>query len=195
SKDRWYMGVTLQYGPDGGVFASDWSDTGECHSRTNTRRNTGRIYKITFGKPPADAVDLSRLDDLALVKLQQHRNDWYVRHARRLLQEHAAEGRDLSEARRELYTMFRGQGDVPRQLRALWALKVIGGLDDGFLVDQLSHESEFVRSWCIRLLCEGGAPPANSLRRFRELALHGDSPLERLYLAGSLQRLGPQQRW
>ena len=28
SKDPWFMGVTLRYGPDGGVFVSDWSDTG-----------------------------------------------------------------------------------------------------------------------------------------------------------------------
>ena len=38
SQDPWYMGVTLPYGPDGAVFASDWSDTGECHSVKNTRR-------------------------------------------------------------------------------------------------------------------------------------------------------------
>ena len=32
SQDPWYMGVTIMYGPDGAVFSSDWSDTGECHS-------------------------------------------------------------------------------------------------------------------------------------------------------------------
>src|SRR5204862_6443486 len=28
NRDSWFMGVTLAYGPDGGVYVSDWSDTG-----------------------------------------------------------------------------------------------------------------------------------------------------------------------
>ena len=43
SRDPWYMGVNLCYGPDGGVYSTDWSDTGECHSTKNTRRQTGRV--------------------------------------------------------------------------------------------------------------------------------------------------------
>lgn len=195
SQDPWYMGVTLRYGPDGGVFSSDWSDTGECHSVKNTRRETGRIFKITFGRPKSPPVDLARLDDAELVKLQFHRNDWFVQHARRLLQERAAAGRDLSAARRALLTMYAGEKDVPRQLRALWALKVIDALDDDFLVQQLNHGSEYVRSWCIRLLCEDRTPPKTALERFRKLARNGDSPFERLWLASSLQRLPAEQRW
>lgn len=40
SRDPWFMGVTLQAGPDGSVFVIDWSDTGECHSVKNTHRET-----------------------------------------------------------------------------------------------------------------------------------------------------------
>ncbi len=87
SRDPWYMGVTLAYGPDGSVYASDWSDTGECHSTRNTRRETGRIYKISYKKPQPVHVNLAELSNEELVKLQLHQNDWYVRHARRLLQE------------------------------------------------------------------------------------------------------------
>jgi hypothetical protein len=58
SRDPWFMGVTIQYGPDGAVFVSDWSDTGECHSTKNTRRHTGRIYKIAYGTPAARKTDL-----------------------------------------------------------------------------------------------------------------------------------------
>jgi putative membrane-bound dehydrogenase-like protein len=195
SRDPWYMGVTLRYGPDGGVFSSDWSDTGECHSVRNTRRETGRIFKITLGRPKSPAVDLARLDDLELVKLQRHRNDWYVQHARRLLQERAAAGRNLSAARRELLNTYESEKDVPRQLRALWALKVIGALDDDFLVEQLNHPSEYVRSWCIRLLCENGPPPREALVRFDQIAERGESPFERLWLASVLQRLPAEERW
>src|SRR5579872_1887840 len=195
AKDPWFMGVTLRYGPDGAVYSSDWSDTGECHSRTNTRRQTGRIFKIAFGRPPAVKVDLARLSDSELVALQLHRNDWYVQHARRVLQERAAAGRDLSAARQALRTMFDEQSDVTRQLRALWALYVTGGIEDEFLISQLDHPSEYIRSWCIRLLCEGGDPPERALTQFRNMATEGTSAFDRLHLASALQRLAPEKRW
>jgi putative membrane-bound dehydrogenase-like protein len=195
SKDSWYMGVTLQYGPDGAVFASDWSDTGECHSVRNTRRETGRIFKIAYGEQAAVKVDVAKLSDRELVELQVHKNDWYVRHARRLLQERAAQGRDMTDVRRQLHAMFVEQADVTRKLRALWALHVIDGLDDEFLVSQLNHESEYIRAWSVRLLCEDCDPPTDALRRFRELAMTGDSPYVRLHIACALQRLRADQRW
>jgi putative heme-binding domain-containing protein len=195
AKDPWYMGVTLRYGSDGAVYSSDWSDTGECHSRTNTRRQTGRIYKITYGNRPAVKVDVAKLGDAELVELQLHRNDWYVQHARRVLQERAASGHDLSAARRALQKMFAEQSDVTRQLRALWALHVTGGIEDDFLIQQLEHPSEYIRSWCIRLLCEDGDPPRGALERFQEIAAQGNSPFDRLHLASALQRLAPEVRW
>ena len=120
SRDPWYMGVTLAYGPDGAVYASDWSDTGECHSRHNTRRETGRIYKISYQKPKPVQVNLAKLSNEELVKLQLHQNDWYVRHGRRLLQERTFNNQDMAEVHRQLVAMFREQSDVPRKLRAIW---------------------------------------------------------------------------
>ncbi len=50
SADPWFMGVTLACGPGGEVYVSDWSDTGECHSTRDTRRHTGRIYRLSYLK-------------------------------------------------------------------------------------------------------------------------------------------------
>lgn len=195
SQDPWFMGVTLQYGPDGAVFSSDWSDTGECHSLKNTRRHTGRIFKIAFGKPHPVKNDLATLNDQDLVQLQRHQNDWYVRHARRLLQERWAAGYDMSSVRDELQKMFHRQSDVPRKLRALWALHVIGGLENEFLIHRLADDSEYVRAWAVRLLCEDRDPPPAALHRFKLLATEGDSSLVRLHLASSLQRIPADRRW
>jgi len=195
SRDPWYMGVTLAYGPDGAVFSSDWSDTGECHSVKNTQRQTGRIFKIAYGRPAPPTLDLPRRTDLELVELQRHRNDWYVRHARRLLQERMAAGHEMAPAHRELRAQFVRETDLPRQLRALWALHVTGGAPRDFLLEQLAHGSEYVRAWCVRLLVEEPDVPDEVVSRFRELAATGKSPFERLYLASSLQRLKPAQRW
>jgi putative membrane-bound dehydrogenase-like protein len=49
--DPWFVGLDLSYGPDGGVYVLDWSDTGECHERNGVHRTSGRIYKITSGDP------------------------------------------------------------------------------------------------------------------------------------------------
>ena len=195
SVDPWHMGVTIQYGPDGGVFFSDWSDTGECHSVRNTRRETGRIFKITYGKPSFAPINIASLTDMELVRLQTHRNDWHVRHARRVLQERAATGKNMDQVHRELLAMFRRQTHVPTQLRGLWALRVIDGIDEKFMIEQLAHASEYVRAWSIRFLCEGPSPSAFVLDRLVELAKLDSSPLVRLHLASSLQRIKYEDRW
>ena len=189
SRDPWFMGVILRYGPDGAVYSIDWSDTGECHSVRNTRKETGRIYKIAYGTPRPPEGRIDELDDLGLVARQLHRNDWHVRHARRLLQERAAAGRDLTAARRELRRLFAAHPEVSRKLRALWALHVTGGAGADFLTAQLDHENEYVRGWAIQLLCEDRNPPPAALAGFERLAVHDPSPLVRLNLASALQRV------
>src|SRR5262249_21264274 len=82
----WFRGLAVQYGPDGGVYVSDWCDTGECHNYVEVDRSNGRIFKVTYGKPAPWKGDLAKLSDAELVQRQLHKNDWHVRHARRLLQ-------------------------------------------------------------------------------------------------------------
>ena len=43
--DPWFRGMTVKYGPDGGVFVSDWTDTGECHNYEVVDRSNGRISR------------------------------------------------------------------------------------------------------------------------------------------------------
>src|SRR5687767_11432827 len=195
SRDPWYMGVVLRYGPDGAVYAADWSDTESCHSVRNTRRETGRIYRISHGTPAWDRIDLATLSDADLVRRQLARNDWHVRHARRLLQERAAAGRDMTAVHAELRRLLQEQPDVTRQLRALWSLHVTGGLAAEALERLLDHRDENVRGWAIQLLCEDRAPPESAVSRFVQLAAQDPSTLVRLYLASALQRLEPARRW
>ena len=195
SRDPWYMGVTLRYGPGGAVYASDWSDTGECHSTRNTRKETGRIYKISHGQVSRPNLDLAGMTDVRLAELHLHRNDWWVRHARRMLQERLAEGRDVTGARQRLHQIFAENPDETRKLRALWTLHALGGLDAPFLVAQTRHASEHVRAWSVKLLCEGKNPGPAAMSRFEEMAERDPSPVVRLQLASALQRLDPDQRW
>ncbi|MFK5922672.1 MAG: c-type cytochrome [Verrucomicrobiota bacterium] len=195
SQDPWFMGVTIRYGPDGSAFVSDWSDTGECHSIKDTRKNTGRLYKITYGEKQAPSEDLSQKSNSDLVSLQSHQNDWWVQHARRLLQERAATGQDMQSVHLQLRELLNQNPDPTRQLRALWALHVTGGADPTLLTDLLDHNNEYVKAWAIQLLNEKSTAPAKALSKFASLAASDPSPLVRLYLSSALQRLPAEQRW
>ena len=122
-------------------------------------------------------------------RLQLHHNDWYVRTARRLLQEHAAAGRDLSKAHHLLRTILAENADVTRRLRAAWALYASGGLDEKAALAMLDQPSEHIRAWGVRLLCDAGAPSPATVARFVQLAKTDTSQKVRLSLASALQRL------
>jgi putative membrane-bound dehydrogenase-like protein len=197
ANDAWFRGLELKYGPDGSVFLTDWYDTGECHENDadNAHRENGRIYQIRHGSPKRVKIDLAGLDDRALAGFQFHKNEWYVRTARRLLQEHAMEGRDLTAARQVLRDHLRPDADPLHQLRALWALHATGDLDEKTGRDLLVHPSEHIRAWAIRLLCDAAAPSNMTIMRFAELAKTDPSPKVRLSLASALQRLPMDRRW
>ena len=187
ARDPWFVGVTLAYGPDGGVYVSDFSDTGECHHTRNTQKHTGRIYKITFGKPKPWKGDIGKLSDEELVRLQFHQNDWFVRHARRVLQERKADTSVLAKT-------LKSSNPVPLRLRALWALRVTGDLSEKKLEGLLQDSSEHLRAWAIQLLCENRKPSEAARAEFARMAHEDKSPLVRLYLASAMQRLPLKQR-
>ena len=187
ARDPWFVGVTLAYGPDGGVYVSDFSDTGECHHTRNTQKHTGRIYKITFGKLKPWKGDIGKLNILELVKLQSHPNEWFARHARRVLQERQANTSVLAKT-------LKSNRSVPLRLRALWALRVTGNLDEKKLEGLLQDSSEHLRAWAIQLLCENRKPSEAARAAFARMAREDKSPLVRLYLASAMQRLPLKQR-
>src|SRR5439155_27053887 len=99
ANDAWARFINLRYGPDGNVYLIDWYDKQACHRNEPEvwDRSNGRIYKITYRGTKPVSVDLRKKSDAELIDLQLHPNDWYVRHARRILQErysHLAGGRN-----------------------------------------------------------------------------------------------------
>ena len=99
---------SCKYGPDGGVYFTDWSDTGECHENDadNAHRENGRVYRrlprpnpsATWGSPAST---------------RWRWRSW--RRARRVgrppgpscLREQGAAGKDLGSAHEALVTMLR----------------------------------------------------------------------------------------
>lgn len=193
--DPWFRGIELIYGADGGVFIADWSDVGECHENDGVHRTSGRIYKVTWGQPAAAAPDLTKRTSTDLARLQLHANDWYVRKARRLLQERAADGQELADAGQWLKSTFAESDDVTRRLRALWCLNSTGQVDEDWLLEQTADEDEHVRVWAVRLLCDRGQASDKFIERLEQLAAEDSSSLVRLFVASSLGRVPLNERW
>ena len=194
ARDPWFVGVTLAYGPDGGVYVSDFSDTGECHHTRNTKKQTGRIYKITFGKPKPWKGDIGKLNTAALVRLHGHPNDWHARHARRVLQERATLALGQTTGQAEFIHVLKTHHDTALRLRALWTLHSTRELSAKLLAGLLRDESEHLRAWAIQLLCENRKPTEAACEEFARMAHEDNSPLVRLYLASAMQRLSLKQR-
>jgi putative heme-binding domain-containing protein len=135
------------------------------------------------------------MGDLELVELQHHRNDWYVRRARVLLQQRAAEGRLDSRVAARLREIFSQSPAAATKLRALWALHVTRALPQDGLVTMLDHPEPYIRAWAVQLLCEDAAPGARALDKFASMARNDAAAVVRLYLASALQRLAPEERW
>ncbi|MDH3585169.1 MAG: hypothetical protein OER86_13240 [Phycisphaerae bacterium] len=200
SADKWYRGLCLRTGPDGGVFINDWYDQRPCHQLRPHDQDiegyTGRIYKVTHGKPkPLTGVNVAAMDNAVLVQLQLHRNDWWVRTARRVLQERAAAGSDLSAARAALSGMAGRGADVTRRLRAIWALHVTGGIDPQLMKKLLVDSDPYVRAWAIQCELEDRKVAEPIHARLVELAKQDPSPVVRLYLASACQRMADSEAW
>jgi putative membrane-bound dehydrogenase-like protein len=192
ANDKWFKGVSVQYGPAGEVYFIDWSDTGECHDYDTTDRLHGRIYRVTYKGTKVAPVDVSKEGDDKLVELQQtSNNEWLVRHARVVLRDRGP----LKEATAtELTRMFDGDADPVHRLRAMWTLHMCGAMDEKRLMRALTDTDEYVRAWAIQLMAEDQRPSKGALERFAEMAKSDASPVVRLYLASAMQRTPVGQR-
>ena len=195
TKDQWFRGIELSYGPDGGVYVLDWSDIGECHDNDGIHRTSGRIYKITYGKPVKVDADLSKETLRDLIAWTGIDSEWHRRQARRLLQERAALGHDMTSTIKKIRSLFEITAVENTALRAMWALNCIGGTDENWLLKQSHHGNEHIRTWAIKLLCDRGQLSSKTKNRFIQMANNDTAGLVQLHLASALQKLPFADRW
>jgi putative membrane-bound dehydrogenase-like protein len=207
-EDPWFRGVDLDYGPDGGVFVLDWSDTGECHGHDGVNRESGRIYKLTYAdgtrKPPLPGPgpepaalltnSLSSLSDSDLVRLQSHPNEWYARHGRRLLQERAESGSEIEPIKTAILREYESNTNVVIKIRLLFALHAIAADSQAWLTGQLRDPDFHIRSWAVRFLTESGASWEQLVPLFTRQAVEEPSAAVRLELASALRRIPVELR-
>ncbi len=189
ANDAWARFINLRYGPDGNVYLIDWYDKQACHTNNPQiwDRTNGRIYKISYRGTKPVSVDLSKKTSAELARMQTNENDWYVRHARRLLMERGAdkESRDVLEN-----IAFRDKSlSEPKRLRGLWALHVTGSLTKDLLLKGMSDPAPYVRAWCVQLALENKLASPALLQQLEVMAQTDASPVVRLYLASGAATL------
>src|SRR4030095_9177646 len=112
------------------------------HDRTN-----GRIYKIVYKDSKQSPVDVAKMTDADLVKAQTSKNEWLVRHARRVLQERGPK----PEVHQALLALLHDKSlDVPQRLRALWALHVTKGLNEKLAIELFRGDQPWLKAWMIQ---------------------------------------------
>jgi hypothetical protein len=192
ANDSWSQILNLQYGPDGQIYMIDWYDANQCHhgKAAGHDRSNGRIFKVSYKNAKPVRVDLAAKSDAELVELLLNDNDWYVRHARRILQERGVNPKLIEP----LAKMAFEHGESTRRLRGLWALHAVRGLDEKRISRGLAHDDPYVRAWTIQLALEDRQPSAATLSRLTGMAADDPSPVVRLYLASAADRLSREQR-
>lgn len=191
--DRWSQVLNMQYDQDGAVYMIDWYDKNQCHhgNESGHDRSNGRIFKLVYKEKQATPIDLAKKSSADLAALVSHPNQFYVRHARRILQERGAD----PTAHRELERRMAATSDEVTQLQALWALHVTGGLTEEKLLAHFKNPNEYVRAWAVQLSAELGNVGDAIIKGYAELAAKDPSPVVRLYVASALQRTPPEKRW
>ena len=195
--DRQYVGVDLQYGPDGAVYISDWYDPRHCHNPNVEQwdRGNGRLYRMKYDETYQPVkVDYTAATDTALVEAQLHENDWHARTARRVLARRAAEGACSERAIGRLRSMATGHADPTRRLRGLWTLHVTDGLDPELAEALILDENEFVRGWTVQLAIE--SLPSENVEPMVASLVDGESSLlVRRYLAAAIPKVSSELGW
>ena len=199
--DKWSIIVAIHAGPDGNVYFSDWYDKQVCHLKEPEvwDRTNGRLYRIKHeSTKPVKGLDLAKCSDAELVKYQSDANDWYARHARRILQERYGDGSpDGGKVDRQfwaqLFELLKNHPDARVRLNALNTLFVSG--DQSFSYPEMAwaDKDEYVRARGVEL----SAPFATEVVRPQWLKMAKDDPAPavRRALVKAVQTLKPDEQW
>lgn len=199
--DQQYIGVDLQYGPDGAVYISDWYDPRHCHNPNAEQwdRGNGRMYRMKYDatwKPVA--VDYTNASDDQLAAAHHHTSEWHVRIARLELADRAARGAIAPSAVAALEQMAQSDKLPVNRLRAIWTLHCMNKLSPAVINASLADPSEYVRAWSIQLAAETASaeqsqktkPGSELATKLVSIAKSDESLFVRRYLASAIPRVG-----
>ena len=174
-----------------------------------------------YGDAKPARVDLKKLSDEELVRLLTHENEWYRRHAQRIMQErYAFQTLDISEVSKAIHGRVVAGMDPKVYLRLLWATFATSPLSlppppmgeqrnsgDREVAQGIAPDLEFakglpaeLRSFVISdlalsLSAVSGQQKLETVSAVARFARDDDSPRSRLAVASALQRIPQDSRW
>jgi putative membrane-bound dehydrogenase-like protein len=183
--------VDIKVGPDGAMYVADWRDSNVNHlknSEGSIDTTNGRVFRLRAkDAAPMKPFDLGKLSSLELVELLRHDNKWQRQQALALL----GDRRDFSVAPR-LREMLAAEKEQTA-LEALWALNLVGGLDEATTLTALRHVNPYVRAWAARLACDDREVSPSISSQMAEVAQTEANVEVRSQLASSARRLKAEQ--
>lgn len=188
ANDPWFRGIFVKQGPEGALYVSDWTDTGECHNYDIADTSNGRIYRVAYGSPRPFQGDVSKFSHEELVRALVSKNEWLARKARQVLQERAHAGATVATLIADL-PITEPATEYQQKLRKLWALHAVGGLTEDMVTRELSRPDGPYTGWVARLAVDHGKPSANVIAALRVAANQASTPADRAALAMTLPRL------
>jgi putative membrane-bound dehydrogenase-like protein len=188
SSDSWFRPVDIKLGPDGAIYIADWYDLQVNHYRNHEGQidpASGRIYRLKArnAKNSAKPLDLSRASSRELVARLADPNRSNRQMALRLI----GDQQDRSIALELRQQLARETGQLA--LEALWALNLIGELDQATALEALDHADPHVRLWTVRLLCDSSRASAAVAEALARHAAIEPNVEARAQLACSAKRL------
>lgn len=203
SDDQRFAPTDLTIGPDGAIYVTDWNDARTAHPDPDADwdRSNGRIYRIApQGTGRASAIDFTQLSEGELVKLHEHRNQWFVRRARQELVRRyglttSNEPTDAEAVRlREIFRRtVMTRADETAALEALWSLNVMGEFNEPLAMQLLESPHPAVRAWTVRLLGDGETLSDAMAHRLDDFAEQEPDITVRQQLACSTARFPARQ--
>ena len=187
STDRWFRPVDIKVGPDGCIYIADWYDTRLSHVSPvdDWSKTDGRIYRVrpTGSNVGVKPFNLHTAPVSELIGYLSHPNKWFRQQAALELS-----WREEKSALPQLEKLARDPNN-PHALDALFALQMLGGLDDNLAMDLLKHPDPYVRRWVVR--CAGDRNEASTLLAsgLKSLAATEQQPEVRTQLLCSAKRL------
>ncbi|PYJ85216.1 MAG: hypothetical protein DME22_09970, partial [Verrucomicrobia bacterium] len=153
--DQWSQVLNFLYDQNGSVYMIDWYDKNQCHHNNpeGHDHSNGRIFKIVYGDTKWTPVNLEKMSTPELLDCLVKPNQWYARHAQRILQERASRNEmtvsDMTllrafvspgaRAERPLETLRIANTNAESKLHLIWAMHVTQELHEQDILMLLRH--------------------------------------------------------
>ncbi|MEZ6046249.1 MAG: c-type cytochrome [Planctomycetaceae bacterium] len=152
TNDPNFRPIDIITGPDGAIYVSDMYEPQIAHLlhfEGRVDNSNGRVYRLSAKGAQSDLqIKLDEKSSTELVETLKHPNKWFRQTALRLLGDR--QDKSLIPLLQKQIPVSEGQF----ALEQLWALNQLGGLNETYGIQMLSHVDPYVRQWTVRLLCD-----------------------------------------